>query len=371
MSFLGLVLKNLLRQRVRAALTLVGISVGITTVVALGVITGGFKTTVGELLLFGNSDFMVAQQGAADLTFSTVSEDDWRRVDAYPGVGRTIPALFNITKVGSNPYFYMLGLRAEDMPAIAPPLKAGRAIEPGAQNEIMLGDAGAADLGKSIGDEVEIGGTTFLVVGIYHTGRVFEDNGAYAPLVTVQQLVAKPATLSVVYVTAETGTNPSDLKAAIRRDFPNLVAISEVSEVGEVDQGIELLDAANLGISVLAVGLGALGVMNTMVMSVFERTREIGILRAVGWSGWRVVRMIVTESVALCLVASVVGSVLGVVATEAILRIPAVGGLLEPSYGSAVFVRGLVVGVAVALIGAAYPALRAVRLTPMEALRYE
>jgi putative ABC transport system permease protein len=371
MSFLGLVLKNLLRQRVRAALTLAGISIGITTVVALGVITGGFKTTVAELLLFGDSDLMVAQEGSSDLTFSTVSEDDWRRVDAYPGVGRTIPALFNITRVGSNPYFYMLGLRAEDLILVDPPLAAGRVLEPRAGNEIMLGDRGSADLGKTVGDEVEVGGVTFLVVGIYHTGRVFEDNGAYAPLATVQQIVAKPATLSVVYVKAADGTDPGGLKASLRRDFPNLVAISEVSEVGEVDQGIELLDAANLGISVLAVGLGALGVMNTMVMAVFERTREIGILRAVGWSGWRVVRMVVMESFALCLLASVIGSLLGVVATEAILRIPAVAGLLEPSYSSGIFVRGLVVGVIVALVGAAYPAFRAVRLTPMEALRYE
>jgi putative ABC transport system permease protein len=265
----------------------------------------------------------------------------------------------------------MLGLRAEDVSVVGPPLEAGRTLEPGADSEIMLGDGAAADLGKRVGDEVEIGGTTFLVVGIYHTGRVFEDNGAYAPLPTVQQLVAKPATISVVYVKAESGFDPGELKADIRRDFPNLVAISEVSEVGEVDQGVELLDAANLGISILAVGLGALGVMNTMVMAVFERTREIGILRAVGWSGWRVVRMIVMESLALCLVASAIGALLGVIATEAILQIPAVAGLLEPSYSSAIFIRGLAVGVIVALVGAAYPAFRAVRLAPMEALRYE
>ena len=149
------------------------------------------------------------------------------------------------------------------------------------------------------------------------------------------------------------------------------MTISDVDEYGKVDQGIEFLDAANLAISVLAVGIGAVGVMNTMVMSVLERTREIGILRAVGWSGRRILRMIIGESLLLCLVAAGVGAGLGVLATRAILLIDTVRTLLEPQYTLDIFIRGLVVAVGVALLGALYPALRAVRLTPMEALRYE
>jgi len=158
---------------------------------------------------------------------------------------------------------------------------------------------------------------------------------------------------------------------AIERDFPNLSTISDVGEYGKVDQGVQFLDAANLAISILAVGIGAIGVMNTMVMSVFERTREIGILRAVGWSGQRILRMIIGESLLLCVVAAAVGTALGVLATRAILLIELIRNLLEPQYTLDVFVRALVVAVVVALAGAAYPAFRAVRLTPMEALRYE
>jgi len=371
MSFLNLIVKNLLRQPVRAGLALVGISIGITTVVALGVITAGFKSSVSDILLFGDSDFMVAQQGTADLSFSTVNETDWETLKTYPGVERTIGTMFHITKAGSNPFFYVLGLRASDMVIVAPPIKAGTFPREGADDEILLGDGGARDLHVGVGDTVEISGRTFRVVGIYHTGRIFEDNGAYAPLKATQELAAKPGFLSVVYVKAAPGADAKELKAAVNRDFKNLVAISEVSEFGEVDQGIELLDAANLAISLLAVGIGAIGVMNTMVMSVFERTREIGILRAVGWSGARVMRMIMTESLMLCVVAAGVGAGLGVLFTRLVLLVPAISKLLEPQYSLDVFVRAVVVAVVVAVVGAAYPAYRAVRLTPMAALRYE
>jgi putative ABC transport system permease protein len=209
------------------------------------------------------------------------------------------------------------------------------------------------------------------VVGIYRTGSLYEDGGAYVPLVTAQAIAAKTGVVTAVFVTARPGVDQARLASDIERDFPNLATIADISEYGKVDQGITLLDAANLAISILAVGIGAIGVMNTMVMSVFERTREIGILRAVGWSGGRILRMILGESLFLCLIAAIVGSLVGFAAIQALLLVDTIRTLLAPEYTVSVFARGLIVAVAVSLAGAAYPAFRAVRLTPMEALRYE
>jgi putative ABC transport system permease protein len=131
------------------------------------------------------------------------------------------------------------------------------------------------------------------------------------------------------------------------------------------------MDALNLAVSVLAIGLGAIAVMNTMIMAVFERTREFGILRAVGWRGSRIMRLVLSEAVLLCLVAAVLGTALGVLATQGVMRIEAVQGFLEPVYSIDLFVRAIAIAVGVALVGAVYPAYRAVRLSPMEALRHE
>ncbi|MEX0799765.1 MAG: ABC transporter permease [Dehalococcoidia bacterium] len=371
MSFSVMVLKNLARRPIRTALTLLGISIGITTVVALGVVTSGLKDTAGEIIRLGDADFMVAQDGAADLSFSIVAAEDVEKLADYPEVERAEGMLFHIARVGSNPYFFLIGRRADDLAGNPPPLREGELWAAGAEDEILLGSRAADDLGAGVGDTVEIEDREFRVSGIHQSGRLWEDGGAYAPLEVAQEIAGKSGVVTAVFVSVEQGANPAAVAAGIEEDFPNLATVTNVDDYAKVDQGIQTLDAVNIAISVLAVGIGAIGVMNTMVMSVLERTREIGILRAVGWSGRRILRMIIAESLILCVLAAFVGAVLGILATRAILLIDTVSNLLEPQYTPEVFIRALVVAVVVALVGAAYPAFRAVRLTPMEALRYE
>jgi putative ABC transport system permease protein len=371
MSFVALIVKNLMRRRIRTSLTVIGIAMGITTVVALGVVTSSLKESTAQLIRLGGSDFMVAQEGAADLSFSIVPQEDVAALDTYPGVARAEGMLFQFSRVGSNPYFMLIGREARDLATNPPSLVEGTLWGQGATDDVILGKRAADDVHARAGDTITIEDRTFHVVGVYKTGRLWEDGGAYAPLATVQDIAAKTGVVTAVFITLEPGADEAKVAEGIEKDYPNLATISNVGETSKVDQGIQFMDAANLAISILAVGIGAIGVMNTMVMSVLERTREIGILRAVGWSGRRIFRLIIGESLFLCVIAAVVGAALGVLATRAILLIDTIRNLLEPQYTIDIFIRGLVVAVIVALLGALYPAIRAVRLTPMQALRYE
>lgn len=369
MSFAALVLRNLLRQPVRTLLTALGISIGITTVVALGAITSGLKGTMGDLVRGGGADFMVAQAGASDLSFSAVSESDLRALAARGDVARATGVLIELADVGSNPYFMVFGYDPDDLPGEGLRLTAGTL--PRGADDVLLGAGAADELGAAVGGEVVLDRHTFRVSGIYLGTDTLRDGAAIAPLETVRALASRPEVVTAVFVRAAAGADPEAVAAAIERDLPHLAAIADVEDYAEVDQGVEIMDALTLAISVLAVGIGAIGVMNTMIMSVFERTRELGVLRAVGWRGARIIRLIVSESVVLCALAAVAGVAAGVAASRAVLLIPSVSALLEPAYPPEIFVRALVVGIAVALAGAVYPALRAVRLSPMEALRYE
>ena len=369
MSFTALVLRNLFRQRVRTLLTVLGISIGITTVVALGAVTSGLKTTMGELVQGGGADFMVAQAGASDLTFSVVSERDVAAIAARPDVARATGMLLEVADVGANPYFLIFGYDSVGLASERLRLLSGRLVR--APDEVLLGVDSAESLAVRTGGRVTLERRAFHVVGVYRTGDKLRDSGAIAQLATVQRLATRSEVVTAAFVTVERGHDSSAVASAIEREFPHLAAIETIDDYAEVDQGVQILDALTLAISLLAVGIGAIGVMNTMIMSVFERTRELGVLRAIGWRGSRILRLIVAESLFLCVLASGVGVALGVAASRAVLLVPAVSAFLEPRYPPSIFLRALGLGVAVALVGAIYPAVRAIRLSPMEALRYE
>jgi ABC-type antimicrobial peptide transport system permease subunit len=108
-----------------------------------------------------------------------------------------------------------------------------------------------------------------------------------------------------------------------------------------------------------------------MLMSVFERTHELGVLRAVGWSSWRVVRLILTESLALALLSTLAGVAIGMGLNMLLQFMPLYGDFLDARYTLADFVRVLLMAVGFGLMGGLLPAWRALRLSPIAALREE
>ena len=371
MSFVLLIVSNLMRQKIRTGLTVLGISIGITTVVALGIFVNSAKAATEELLKAGGADFAVGRSGSADLTFSTLTESELADLEAYDEIEYVSGVLMALSKVGSNPYFFQFGIDAEDLAFFEAPLVEGRDLAIDSTDEIMLGSSAADQLGAKVGDSVEVRDHTFTVVGIYRTGATTIDGGSILPLVTVQEYERKEGLVTLAYVNVREGTDINELTARIEEEHSNLATLAGLGDVGDVDQGIEVLDAVNLGITLLAVFIGGIAVMNTMVMAVFERTREFGILRALGWRTRRILQMVLGESVLLCLMAAVFGSLLAVLLTQLIILFPTVRAFISPEYTADVFLRGLAVGIGVALLGAIYPAYRAARLSPAQAIRYE
>ena len=124
-------------------------------------------------------------------------------------------------------------------------------------------------------------------------------------------------------------------------------------------------------IRMLAMLVGGIVVANTMIMSIFERTREIGTLRAVGWRARRILGQILQESLYLCFVAAALGALLGVLLLTALAQLPVASQFLSPLWNWQTFALAFALALSLGAIGGLYPAWRASKLRPVEALRYE
>jgi putative ABC transport system permease protein len=362
MTWPGLVWRNLLRRPVRTGLTAAGVALGVGLIVALLSITNGAKETAAQLIHIGRADFGLFQAGTADLTQSLLPESMAGDVAAEPGVAGTARIfLFNTKRV------LVFGYAKSDFPAQRMVVTRGRQAS---GDEAMLGDAAAQRLGLSAGERLQLGKRSFRVAGLYHTGNAFVDNGAVLPLRVVQQLARRPREVTTIAVTASLGARPKEVAHRLEHDFPNTIAVTEPGQAVRIDTTSRLIVTTGWIISLLALIVGGIAVTNTMAMAVFERVREIGILRAVGWSTRRIGALIVSEALAICLLALAAGLALGYAASE-LFTTGDNGVLIEPDFTAGVFAWGLAFALGVGLIGAVYPTWRATRLTPVEALRRE
>jgi putative ABC transport system permease protein len=372
MSFVELMVHNILARKVRVGLTTVAVALGVMTVVTLGVVTSSLRTTAVAILSTGRADFTVAQKGVSDILFSYLEPAQVAKIESYPGVESAIGVLVAVRNLGpANPLFLEIGVPPDKLEAFGVQVVSGRTFAPTGTDEVMLGWRAAENLGKRVNDSLVVVDDTYRIVGIYNTGQVFGDSGSMFPLTTLQAAERKAGVATLVAVRARPGTDIDSLRAAIEQDSPELTTVRTESEFGRVDRNLVLISAADRGATIVALLIGAVIVMNTMLLSFFERTREFGVLRALGWARGRVVAMVMGEAMIISLLGAAVGVGLSFAATAVLERLPSLTGILHSTYSSGVFWRALYTAAGMAFLGALYPAARAALLAPLEAIRRE
>jgi len=369
MRFSSLIFRNILRRKTRSAFTVLGISIGIATIIALGALMNGLTISMEGMLKTGKADFSVAQNGISDFIFSRIKENRTLEITQLEAVEKAAGVLMGFYSIEQNPYVITWGAEKEDFPVLGINIINGAPYTQ--ESDIIIGEVASKEWNKTIGDKLTIKGIEFTVTGIYQTGSIYQDKGVALQLRKLQEMQSQEGYVTIIYVQLEEGANIEETTRQIEEKFPDLVTIKSTSELGKVDKGLETLDAATIAISLLAIIIGGIGVTNTVMMSVYERTREIGVLRAVGWTKKRILTMILGESILLCLFSVLIGSLVGVLGTKLLMLQPIIRGVLEPIITAETFARAIVVAFTVGLVGGLYPAYRASKLPPSEALRYE
>lgn len=365
-----MVLKNLWRRKTRTSLTVVGIAIGIAVVVALLLLAEGLTGQINNLMAGGGAEVSLIQKGIADMSFSALDEEVGLAIAEMPDVQWVSGLLLQVGPVGEKSFFVTLGLDPDPETLRHFRMVEGEMLK--ADGEMMLGRMAADFFGKGPGDVLTIQGRSLRVAGVYETGVGFEDAGGVISLAEAQQLFKKPDQVSFyqVKLRPEALGRIDALIQEIEQRFPDVVGYRS-SEFARNTPDIQTFQALAGAISFIGLLAGALGTMNTMLMSVFERTREIGTLRALGWRKRRVIAMILGESLTLSLIGGLAGVALGVGLALLVGTIPAVSGYFVPRLSVSSIATGLSVAVTLGALGGLYPAWRAARLQPVEALRYE
>lgn len=371
MSFLSFIVRNPFRNKTRTILAIVGIAIGIATIIALGIVTDGLKASTESTLKAGGADFTVTKANSGGFFSSTINQSYVDIIQNTNGVKDSVGVLIYTYTLNGNP-FVLLGISQDKLDLANINLQEGTAFGSNGSNEVILGKRASQSLDKHVGDTINIFGTDFKITGIYETGNMWEDGGAFLDLKKLQDLSDNQDKVTMIFVKIKNDAQLEDVTRTIEQNYSNeLTTIKSVDDFNRVNKGLSSIDTASLAISLLAILIGGIGVINTMVMSVYERTREIGVLKAVGWKDKRILTMIMGESLVLTLIAALIGIVIGVVAVNLILLIPSMGGFIKPVYTPITFIKGLGVAILVGVLGGLYPAYRASKLSPTEALRYE
>jgi putative ABC transport system permease protein len=369
MNLVGLALRNLKRRPVRTGLSILGIGLAVGSALALIALSRSIQDSVHESMDEMGDDLAVTQKGASDIFGGFIPEQTVERVASIPGIARVSGELFMFAPSGDRGVL-TLGWPDTSYLWKNVPLREGRVPAVGERHVAVLGEAAAAALGKKLDDKLDLLGETFRVVGIANYTTIVNRGLVLVLLADLQEASYRPRQVTMIHVKVEraaAGVELERVRAAIEA-LGNVTA-STANEVLKNDRNFAILDAVSLAISIIAVAMGALNVLNALVMATQERTREIGIFAAIGWSNGRIMSSIVIEGLLMCAFGCALGVLLSFLAAFAFPRIPAIGNLIsfKPSVGLVAPI--LTAAFALCLLGALVPAWRAIRLVPADALR--
>jgi len=381
-------IRELLRRKLRTSLTILGITIGIWSLVVFSsmankinsFVDAGSAMYAGKIIVTDGQSF-----GTTPIRLDAVED-----IAALDGVAAVDPQVQVFWTPDEGISFGV----PKTVTGLLPGADGGRGfqLELASGRELTVEDAGnlvvlGADIAKeysvTAGETVEIHGRTFEVVGTYLPTLAAADTDSHVPLGTAQELylatlpplVAEAVEASdlanQIVVYPEADQDPAAVAAAIEATVDNSVALTGAEFEEVIGSSSAIFNAIIIGVAAISLVVGGLSVINTMAMSVAERTREIGIKRAIGGPRGRIIRELVAEAGLIGLIGGLLGLGLGALVVFLANEAGRSGGtvLFDLTPGTALFAVGF--STILGMLAGIIPAWSAARLDPVSALRYE
>jgi putative ABC transport system permease protein len=436
-SAMGMAFKSLRRRKLRTAFTVSGIVVGVALILVLLSLSAGTSSRAGGLIntlspaqitvvnatgrtaattggggtfvfrgaggggFGGGGGFPGGGAAGSTATFASLFGDsttlEQAVVDAVgnlTGVSVASPTLSSTGYVNGTAAF-LTGIDPETYNAAT----GGLNIVDGTNlanstsgSQIVVGQTLASNLGLAVGSTVLVGsnttgGSPFTVVGIYSTGNTFTERFSYIPLDNAQAISNKTGQVSEIFVKADSPNEVSQVTAEISASFPGVSAIAPSTFTDAAASLSGTLTSFFTVVGLAALLAGGFGVVNTMMMSISERTREIGAMKAIGAKKGQIMRIFLSEAFLIGVIGGLIGVAIGVGVSLALPYLTGAassssvggagagfGGLfrgaLSPKLTLNTVLLSLGLGVVVGILSGVYPAWRASKMDPVEALRH-
>ncbi len=395
LDYFNIILGDLRHKRLRSWLTIIGIIISIASIVSLISLAQGFKAGINKQFEnMGSDKITIAPKmfiGSSPLT-----KTDLERVKQVNGVKSASGIIYKIAPLtfsNQRKYAYLTGLPLDkESKELFESMKSfkiveGRDLKPGDKYKIILGSYAADGLFSKkvkVGDSVVLLGKRFRVVGIVGSfGDKEDDSAVYIPITMARALLDEPNSEDMIFVQVDKGSKPEVVAKNIEKKLDSLHGVTDKTEPFLVLTNEDLSKRINdllvvvqvifLGIAFISVLVGGVGITTTMYTSVVEKTKEIGIMKAVGARNSDILAIFLAESSLISLTGGIIGLGIGVVLAKLVQIISVktmATSLIQVSLTWQLLLGVLAFSLFIGLLSGLSPAIKASKMTPVKALRF-